>query len=59
MAGMEAVLEALLRPGEPVAVIHGTTVATNAVIERKGESRLLVTRGFRDIRARALKLRNR
>ncbi|HEY8973606.1 MAG TPA: hydantoinase B/oxoprolinase family protein [Burkholderiaceae bacterium] len=44
-----------LRPGEPVTpalvecVKMGTTVATNALLERKGEKTLLVTtRGFRD-----------
>ena len=44
-----------LKPGEPVTpeqvacVKMGTTVATNALLERKGESTLLVTtRGFRD-----------
>ena len=44
-----------LKPGEPVTpqlvecVKMGTTVATNALLERKGEKTLLVTtRGFRD-----------
>jgi len=44
-----------LRPGEPIpaglvaAVKMGTTVATNALLERKGERTLLLTtRGFRD-----------
>ena len=44
-----------LKPGEPVtpalveSVNMGTTVATNALLERKGEPTLLVTtRGFRD-----------
>src|SRR5258705_873879 len=44
-----------LGPGEPIpagtigAVKMGTTVATNALLERKGErTLLLVTRGFRD-----------
>ncbi|MDB5940958.1 MAG: hydantoinase/oxoprolinase family protein, partial [Ramlibacter sp.] len=44
-----------LKPGEPVtphlveSVKMGTTVATNALLERKGEPTLLVTtRGFRD-----------
>src|ERR1700710_2306051 len=44
-----------LNPGEPVTpalvecVKMGTTVATNALLERKGEKTLLVTtRGFRD-----------
>ena len=44
-----------LGPGEPIpadrlgAVKMGTTVATNALLERKGERTLLmITRGFRD-----------
>ena len=44
-----------LRPGDPVPagavgeVRMGTTVATNALLERKGEPTLLVTtKGFRD-----------
>ncbi len=44
-----------LMPGEPISpaqvscVKMGTTVATNALLERKGERTLLViTRGFRD-----------
>ncbi|HEY9026443.1 MAG TPA: hydantoinase/oxoprolinase N-terminal domain-containing protein, partial [Burkholderiaceae bacterium] len=44
-----------LKPGEPVTpelvecVKMGTTVATNALLERKGERTLLVTtRGFKD-----------
>src|SRR5919205_1042286 len=44
-----------LKPGEPIppgrvgAVKMGTTVATNALLERKGDRTLLVTtRGFRD-----------
>ncbi|MEU0508032.1 MULTISPECIES: hydantoinase/oxoprolinase family protein [Amycolatopsis] len=42
--------------GELDAVVHGTTVATNAVLERKGSRTALVTtRGFRDV----LELRRR
>ena len=44
-----------LKPGEPIprgcigAVKMGTTVATNALLERKGErTLLLITKGFRD-----------
>jgi len=37
-------------PEEVGFLIHGTTVATNALIERKGvESALIVTQGFRDV----------
>ena len=39
-----------IAPGEIHAVFHGTTVATNMVIERTGaEVGMITTRGFRDI----------
>ncbi len=44
--------EGLDRLGEPeeVQVIHGTTVATNALLERKGaRTALVTTRGFEDV----------
>lgn len=46
-----AVLEGLARLAElPDAITHGSTVATNAVLERKGaRTGLVTTRGFRDI----------
>src|ERR687888_852972 len=49
-AGIHALLdEARTRPGEVSAVVHGTTLATNALIERKGaRTALLTTDGFRD-----------
>jgi N-methylhydantoinase A len=49
--GVRAVLrEAALAPADIVLVIHGTTLATNAVIERKGaRTALLTTAGFRDV----------
>lgn len=38
-----------LRPGDIGIIIHGTTLATNALIERKGaRTALLTTAGFRD-----------
>jgi N-methylhydantoinase A len=38
-----------LRPADLGIVIHGTTLATNAIIERKGaKTALIVTEGFRD-----------
>lgn len=48
LAGLEAItpggLEAL------IAVAHGTTVATNAILERKGaRTALITTQGFRDV----------
>jgi N-methylhydantoinase A len=41
--------EARLSYGDLSLIIHGTTLATNAIIERKGaNTALLVTQGFRD-----------
>jgi 5-oxoprolinase (ATP-hydrolysing) len=50
VAGVRALLDGADEPVEAVeAVRMGTTVATNALLERKGERTLLViTRGFRD-----------
>src|SRR5690349_15952890 len=55
-AGVQGIRDLLgLKKGEPIprgkvgAVKMGTTVATNALLERKGErTLLLITRGFRD-----------
>ena len=39
-----------LAAGDARAVVHGTTVATNAIIERRGaKTGLITTRGFRDV----------
>jgi N-methylhydantoinase A len=48
--GLQALLaQAGTAPGALSAVIHGTTLATNALIERKGaRTALLTTAGFRD-----------
>jgi N-methylhydantoinase A len=48
--GTQALLGAAgVAPGEVRAVVHGTTLATNALIERKGaRTALLTTEGFRD-----------
>jgi N-methylhydantoinase A len=41
--------EAALTPAQLSLIIHGTTLATNAIIERKGaRTALLTTEGFRD-----------
>jgi N-methylhydantoinase A len=50
----EGVLTGIEGLGEPLqsvdAIVHGTTVATNALLERKGARLALVTtRGFRDV----------
>ncbi len=50
LAGVAAILgEAGVAPGAVGLIIHGTTLATNAIIERKGaKTALVVTEGFRD-----------
>ena len=55
--GLVAGLEALGTPIPDIdLIVHGTTVATNAVLERKGaRCGLLMTKGFRDV----LELRRR
>ena len=47
-----------LGPEAASAAVHGTTLATNALIERKGaKTALLVTEGFRDVLAMAFENR--
>ena len=50
IAGIEAVLAAARVPAGRVShVLHGTTLVTNAIIERKGaRTALVTTQGFRD-----------
>tara|TARA_B100000686_G_scaffold304287_1_gene341794 strand:- start:2358 stop:4430 length:2073 start_codon:yes stop_codon:yes gene_type:complete len=50
MEGVHNILrDAQIDPSSLALVIHGTTLATNAIIERKGaRTALLVTKGFRD-----------
>jgi len=50
LAAVQAVLEqASVAPGDLSLIIHGTTLATNAIIERKGaKTALVTTEGFRD-----------
>src|ERR1700689_5035186 len=44
------IAEAGVAPGDVRLIIHGTTLATNALIERKGaKTALLTTEGFRDV----------
>src|SRR5216110_332186 len=46
----ESIRDAGVAPGDVHEVMHGTTVATNAVLERKGaRTGLITTRGFRDV----------
>jgi len=53
--GVTVIFERILKetqidPRQIVAAIHGTTVATNSIIERKGaKTALLTTKGFRDV----------
>jgi N-methylhydantoinase A len=51
LAILHAVIaEAGIAPGDVRLIIHGTTLATNALIERKGaKTALLTTEGFRDV----------
>ena len=45
-----ALARAALEPGDVGTVIHGTTLATNAIIEKKGAvTGVITTEGFRDI----------
>ena len=50
LEGVRAILaEAKCRPADVTLVVHGTTLATNALIERKGaRTALVTTAGFRD-----------
>src|SRR4051812_38201997 len=50
LSGVNAALAAAgISPGDVGIIIHGTTLATNALIERKGaRTALLTTAGFRD-----------
>ena len=50
LAGIDLVLgDAGLKPADLSLIIHGTTLATNSIIERKGaRTALIVTEGFRD-----------
>jgi len=46
----QALSASKVTPGEVEVIIHGTTLATNAIIERKGAKTVLVTtEGFRDV----------
>src|SRR5438552_5893868 len=46
----EIIRDASVAPGDVHEVMHGTTVATNAILEGKGaRTGLLTTRGFRDV----------
>ena len=47
---LDALRAAELKPGDLDQLLHGTTIATNAVIERRGaRCALITTRGFRDV----------
>ncbi|RVT91600.1 hydantoinase/oxoprolinase family protein [Rhodovarius crocodyli] len=47
-----ALARAALTPGDVEVMIHGTTLATNAIIERKGApTGFITTEGFRDVLA--------
>ena len=47
---LDSLKNANISPDELNAILHGTTIATNAIIERKGaRCALITTRGFRDL----------
>ena len=42
--------KAIIQPSDINQIIHGTTLATNALIERRGaKTALITTQGFRDV----------
>ena len=51
LSGVSALLDAAeLKPGDITAVLHGTTVGSNAILQKRGgRIGLLTTRGFRDV----------
>ncbi len=51
VAGLRDLLDAHDLAGEAIAeIVHGTTVATNAILENRGaRTALITTRGFRDV----------
>ena len=51
MAGFKTIIRAAgVSPADIELIVHGTTLATNAVIERKGaRTALITTEGFRDV----------
>jgi len=51
LAGVGALLaEAGLEPGDVTAVLHGTTVGSNAILQKRGgRIGLVTTKGFRDV----------
>lgn len=53
LSGVQAVLDEIGRPASDVArIVHGTTLATNALIERRGaKTAFVTTAGFRDVLA--------
>ena len=47
---LDALRAAEIKPADLDQILHGTTIATNAVIERRGaRCALITTRGFRDV----------
>jgi N-methylhydantoinase A len=59
LAGIaKALAQAGGQPGDVQSIVHGTTLATNAIIERKGaRTALLTTHGFRDVLETGTELR--
>jgi N-methylhydantoinase A len=50
LVGIEALMAGQAAAGQPLHIAHGSTVATNAILERKGaRTALIITQGFRDV----------
>jgi N-methylhydantoinase A len=51
MEGFQSIIQAAgVAPGDIELIVHGTTLATNSIIERKGaRTALITTEGFRDV----------
>ncbi len=50
LEGLTELVSSLQSPTSNLEVVHGSTVATNAIIERRGaRTALITTRGFRDV----------
>ena len=50
IGAFNALVAAGISPGSVTDLVHGSTVATNAILERRGASiAFIATRGFRDI----------
>jgi N-methylhydantoinase A len=50
LQGLERIVREHLAPGHIAAIVHGTTIGLNSIVQRTGAAvGLVVTRGFRDV----------